>query len=38
VQPDHRVDEFDCEPLPGNAHHLVMLMKDLKRIVELPLT
>ena len=31
-------ERFDFEPLPGNTHHLVMLMKDLKRIVELPLT
>ncbi len=29
-------ERFDFEPLPANTHHLVMLMKDLKRIVELP--
>jgi predicted N-acetyltransferase YhbS len=26
-------ERFDFEPLPGNELHLVMLMKDLKRIV-----
>jgi GNAT superfamily N-acetyltransferase len=26
-------EQFDFEPLPGNERHLVMLMKDLKRIV-----
>ena len=28
-------ERFDFEPLPGNELHLVMLMKDLKRIVGL---